>query len=241
MPAEKIRCVALPDTRTSLRLPSLLQCACACACARERAAADVRGASAFRRGRSDRAMQNIVDKVFPHFAKEETAAEKAMQRGEREREREKDRDRERDSDSDNVQRPHTAERAVFVRSGSPPSTSAARACKRAHMHTHACMCGCVACMFACAACTCVHRHNNTHTERERKKNKYTQRRTNTHTHTHTHTLHQPRQRRGANKMRRQQRNRRQNVRRWMGVWSREKRSRKRMNSRLVRTLLHPKF
>jgi hypothetical protein len=25
-------------------------------------------------------MQNIVDKVFPHFAKEETAAEKAMQR-----------------------------------------------------------------------------------------------------------------------------------------------------------------
>jgi len=26
-------------------------------------------------------MQNIVDKVFPHFAKEETAAEKAMQRG----------------------------------------------------------------------------------------------------------------------------------------------------------------
>ena len=30
--------------------------------------------------RSDRAMQNIVDKVFPHFAKEELAAEKAMQR-----------------------------------------------------------------------------------------------------------------------------------------------------------------
>ena len=30
--------------------------------------------------RSDRAMQNIVDKVFPHFAKEEAAAEKAMQR-----------------------------------------------------------------------------------------------------------------------------------------------------------------
>jgi hypothetical protein len=30
--------------------------------------------------RSDRAMQNIVDKVFPHFAKEEQAAEKSMQR-----------------------------------------------------------------------------------------------------------------------------------------------------------------
>mmetsp|Transcript_73640 Transcript_73640/g.119530 ORF Transcript_73640/g.119530 Transcript_73640/m.119530 type:complete len:251 (-) Transcript_73640:381-1133(-) len=30
--------------------------------------------------RSDRAMQNIVDKVFPHFAKEEITAEKALQR-----------------------------------------------------------------------------------------------------------------------------------------------------------------
>jgi hypothetical protein len=30
--------------------------------------------------RTDRAMQNIVDKVFPHFAKEEAAAEKHLQR-----------------------------------------------------------------------------------------------------------------------------------------------------------------